>query len=300
VRRCLNRAALVIGLALAASAAAAQELDIFELSDFMDPRLRGAAFDKSGFAAIEHGSDFKIVRAVAGGVKNYDWRTRPSGRDVSFLHIVASHYSGLMQGNVKVTALGTPGDATLPRYRLTTQIARYMLSSVLDPNSKAAERYAGRFLATTSAEQTRSCHQNVCASHTDYEIGAQIDTSIPLRHGRSASGSLIAAFRNTAEEGRLFRATFVSRLADRSFKRVRVGAAFDVSAERASSLWKMGAVRLGMSYAYDIAAGVALNVAWTPSFVLPEPRRRLHNEVAFFVDRKLYSKIIPHAVSSAK
>jgi hypothetical protein len=303
VKQRLVRAALVIILALAASAAVAQELDIFEINDFMDPRLRGATFDTDGVEIVDHGADFKIWRVVAGEVKNYDWRTRPSDRDLSFVHIVGSHYSGSWQENIKVTSLQTPSDSSLPRYRLTAQLARYMLSSVPNPATNEDENFAGRLLVTTSAEQSHICakdqqNQSGCTNHIDYEIDAQIDTTQQLPNGRIGTGSLIVAFRKTALDGSVFRATYVSRLADKSFDRNRLGVAFDLSTERASSSWRMGAARLPVLYSVDVAAAFALNIGWTPSFVLTEPGRRIHNEVALFIDRKVYSKIIRHPTPS--
>jgi hypothetical protein len=300
--RFLRQSALAIVLLLAASASTAQELDVFEISDFMDPRIRGAEFDKAGNRALEPGSDFRIWRAAMGGVMNYDWRTRPSDTDLKFLHVVGSYYSGLYQGNVKLTALQGSASTTMPRYRLTTQLARYRLTKIHDPLTKSIEKDSGRVLITTSFEQSsicgssnnRSAARRACDTHTDYEIGAQLDTSVQLPRDRSVTGSVIMAFRNTAEDGPVFRGTYVNRLIDKSFDRYRVGTAFDVSVERASSSWKMGAVRVGVSYAIDIGGGMAANVAWTPTFVITEPGRRLHHELAFFVDRTIYSRIIPH------
>jgi hypothetical protein len=312
VIRCTHRVALAIVLILVASAAFAQELDIFEITDFMDPRLRGLEFDNAGRDAIEHGSDFKIVRAVAGAARDYDWRTKPTGRDVQFVHITGSYYSGLMQGSIRLTTLNTPSDSSLPHYRLTTEVARYLLDTVQIPGSRLTQKMAERFLLTTSVEQTNVCKtgndrgtseqtQNVCHGHVDYEIGAQYDTSIPLGANRgSATGSLIVAFRISAEQGRIFRATYVGRVVDLGFDRMRVGVAYDVSAERASSSLRWGATRVSLLYAVDLAAGTAVNVAWTPTFILTEPGRRVHNEVALFIDRKLYSKIIPHPPSRAR
>jgi hypothetical protein len=298
----LLRTAVAVLIALAASIAHAQELDIFELSDFMDPRLRGAQFDREGTLAISPGADFNIVRAVGGGVLNYDWRTRPTDTAVNFIHLVASHYSGLMQGNVKLTTMQAENGSSIPQYRISSQLARYMLTDDKNLDTGEIEKVAGRWLLTTALEQSRVCgsakesrgQARVCHTHLDSEVGAQIDTEFPIsRSGEKGTGSFIFAFRNTAEEGRIFRGTLVTRVTDKAFERTRVGIVFDASVERASSAWRFGAVRLGFSYAVDLAAGLAINFGWTPAFVTTEPGHRLHNEVAIFLDRTVFSKIIP-------
>lgn len=302
-----KRLLIFLFVATMAASAAAQELDVFEITDFMDPRLRGTVFDADGVHAKEQGADFRIIRFDAGGVHNYDWRTEPTDENVHFMHVVGSYYSGLRQVNVKFTTLQTSDRSTLPEFRLEGQVARYELATVLTAEH-LIQKIAGRWAFSTAIERTRLCIDSgevgnqtpsgiahrTCSLHYGGEATAQLDDEFPLPNGRTNAGSLILTVRSTAAEGHVLRATYVSRLADKAYDRLRVGVAFDFSGERARAATHWGAVRLGLSGAVDLFAGVALNAVWTPTYNITERGRRVHNEVALFVDRKLYAKVFPH------
>ena len=178
------RPVVVLLVTLLSAAVGAQELDIFEVSDFVDPRLRGAKFNDEGTAATEPGADYFIIRAVAGGAANYSWRTVPSDANVAFFHVSSSYYRGLNQLNLKLTRVQSASDSSLPHWRATAQLAHYVLAR----NTRSAvSDVAGRYLVTTSIEENRLCrgigravNTERCSRHFDTEIGLQVDSRFIL------------------------------------------------------------------------------------------------------------------------
>ncbi|HEX2832889.1 MAG TPA: hypothetical protein VHW00_07730 [Thermoanaerobaculia bacterium] len=324
----LARCAFAFLLIANVIAIAAQELDVFESSDFVDPRLRGVEFGPDGFAPIADGSDFAILRVLGGASSNYQWRTRPSDDAATFVSVAGSYYRGVHQLNVELTELWSHGDASLPRRRATVQFGRYLLTKARDPETNELRDVASRLAFTWSVDENRLCVEQPpvgggvgggieCDNHYELEVGMQFDTSFPLLRGRTGMGSFIVTARDTSgrdssspaqnvvvphvvfEDGtssddseprREYRATFVGRVLDRDIRHVRLGLSYDVSGEYAGGL-RMGAVRGGVSASIDLA-GFALTAIWRPSYVPNAPQRNYFNEFAFMIDRAALSRIV--------
>src|SRR6476646_9304387 len=88
---------------LYAAAAAAQEFDIYDPNDFIDPRVRGVVFDTQRNGVVESGMDFTLMHIYAGSIYDYQWRTASTGADLKFLHLATTYYHGDKQFNLKLT-----------------------------------------------------------------------------------------------------------------------------------------------------------------------------------------------------
>ncbi len=283
---------LLFGALLMAGVAQAQEFDVFDDNDFLDPRIRGAELRSDGRRVRDQGSDFQIVRMVSGGISNYTWRSQPTNAKVGFLHLTHSIYRGAYQTNFKLTTLQAGSGASLPRYRATSQFARYFLTPIVDGQSKQKEQIAGRLLVTASFEENRGRAADHAAPYYNLEIGAELDAAVPLPRGRSASGSLVWVRRELGEKaGRIQRLTYFYRLVDRTYhNRFRLGASLGVGGEKQAD-WHWGAARFGLLSSVDLGRAGAVKLTWTPT-VLPASRdRHVYQEVALFFDRTLMKSV---------
>jgi hypothetical protein len=99
------RLSLAILFVIAASANVhAQELDVYDVNDFVDPRALGAVTGPHGRLTCPCDS-FLVSRLIAGGVSDYMDVFRPTDSDASFLHLATSYYRGPWQLNWKWTQL---------------------------------------------------------------------------------------------------------------------------------------------------------------------------------------------------
>lgn len=319
--RSVARFTFMLLLLASGIAISAQELDVFESSDFLDPRLRGVEFAEDGSSTTAQGVDFAILRVLGGGSSNYTWRTRPSEDAATFLNVASSYYRGVHQLNVEFTQLWSHGDASLPRRRATVQFGRYLLTKARDPDTQEMKDVASRLAFTWTVDENRLCAERPpvgggvggveCDNHYELEAGMQFDASFPLPKGRTGMGSFIVTARDTsgrdslsvsprafiedddrggAEPDREYRATFVGRVLDREIRRMRIGLSYDVSGEYVGAL-RMGAVRGGVSASIDVL-GVALTGVWRPSYVPNAPDRSFFNEFAFMIDRVALSRVV--------
>ena len=154
------RATVALLLFLFAGAAAqAQELDVFDPNDFIDPRERGAVFRPGGLGVTDPGAPFSLVRLYGGRVTDYQYRNASTDADLSFVHATASRYWGDHQLNLKLTSFHADDDAQLPTLRGTVQFGRYfgqyfrLRREGIDA-AKEEQRIAARVLFTWSTERS--------------------------------------------------------------------------------------------------------------------------------------------------
>jgi hypothetical protein len=315
----MRRALLALAL-LVAAAARAQEFDVFDFNDFVDPRLHGVIFKNNGVQGRDNGDWLTITRLTSGGIANYEWRNNPTGARVVFANLVTSSYLGLTQANFKVTTLhdfdGDNGRSFLPRYRFTTQLARYfVINSHRDAGPFTLDQLAGRLLLSASLEENRfartalrpggpppgqtpdaTLSPSAVTLHKrrlNSELGAELDLSIPLPHGAVANGSLVIVSRDMGDLGRTHRVTYFYRLEDRTLNdRIRISTSLGVGGEK-SKEWHWGALRAGFIGAVKLGKRATLNAAWTPTYQPGARNHRVFHEVALFVDRTLHVSIRP-------
>ncbi len=300
------RAVLALAIASIALPCAAQELDVFELTDFVDPRLRGAEVEE--LKVISPGAGYQYIRAVSGYIANYTSRTDPTGGGVGFLHVAGNLYSGVNQFNVKLTAL-EPHDlretGRRALFRVTGQMARYSFSYLEDPKTKAKEEIADRFLLTLSAEERDICQPDssssvegnlprpvVCKRHFDSELGIQSDSSIFPGKDSDFVGFTFGV-RNTGEAGLIFRGTIGFRFLQQEVSVGRMSVTMDHSLEHGYGSLHLGATRLGLGYSIPLGKRFSLNAVYQPSYVPREPGSRVNHEMAFFIDTRLLARILP-------
>lgn len=316
----MKRALFVLFFLLAASPLIAQEFDVFDLNDFVDPRVHGALYDHHG-KVTDRGDVFRLVRVATGGISDYAWRNTPTHDNVGFLHIVGSEYVGNLQANVKATFLEGQHDNALPRYRVMTQFARYMLHEANSEVKKSgAERIAGRAMVSFAIEENRLDEiTGTPVRRFNTEIAAEFDLAMSLPRGRNASGSIIWTSRQSAIPGnqqaqqacitdcgvnatpivssdpgrmrRTQRLSYYYRLEEHTIaNRYRFGLNFGFGGEK-SDRWRWGATRVGFLGAMEAGQAGTVNVTWTPTYVPRDIGRRMTQEVAIFIDRTLFASL---------
>jgi hypothetical protein len=181
--------ALVIAASLCAGAQA-QELDIYDLNDFVDPRMLGAV-------AAPHGQlncpcdPFLVSRLMAGGVANYVDVLRVTDSGASFVHLATSYYRGPWQVNWKSTQLNredfgsepTPrfsSSAATPQNKNTFQLGRYF--AVGSHGAPSIIRMEATWTLVQYRQATPVNGQFSFASRHENEVGFEAD--IPWHLGR--------------------------------------------------------------------------------------------------------------------
>ncbi len=309
----MRRALLALFTLLSAVPLAAQEFDVFDLNDFVDPRLHGAIYDRNG-SLTDRGDVFRLVRIATGGISDYAWRSTPTHDNVGFLHVVASEYAGNFQANVKATFLDGQHDNALPRYRVMTQLAHYMLHEANSEVKKSGiDRIAGRAMVSLAIEDNRLGEiTGTPVRRYNTEIAAELDLAMSLPGGRNASGSIIWTSRQSAIPGqqqlgcttgcfappptnndsghmqRTERASYYYRLDEHQIaNRYRFGLNFGVGGEK-TDRWRWGATRAGIHGAMDVGPAGTLNVTWTPTYVPGSIGKHTTQEVAIFFDKTVF------------
>lgn len=279
---------LAVLLVAAAYSAEAQEFDVFDPNDFLDPRERGATFRSDGFGVVTRGNSFTLARLYTGMIDDYQWRNKPTGERVSFAHLTASHYFSNKQVSVKLTTLD--GAVPLPRYRVTTQMAFYAVPE-LQEGEEDPFRFAARYLVSYSIEENRTDLTAPRYQHDyNHEYGLQIDGAI-TRHGKTRVGSLVYIHRNAHHLGSPERVTYFYRVGEHNRGPFRLGGSVGLGGEKTRS-WHWGVVRGIFTAAVDVPllAGT-FNLAYSPAY-LPADGQRFH-ELTFFMDWTLLSRLAP-------
>lgn len=282
------------------AAAAAQEFDIFDANDFLDPRVRGAVFSNKQCGQVRdsrcgidsEGTPFTIGRIYAGRVGDYVWRNKQTKVDLNFIHLTTSVYRRENQFNAKLTLLDGEKDTGLPRYRGTLQYGYYFLTDSPDPEADAKDtsaRAAGRILVSASLEENGFARAggDTAGHDYNYELGAQLDAYVRVK-GRSAIGSLVWVRRYAYDEGIVHRVTYFYRNGDLVKGPFRLSTSLGLGGEKVGE-WHWGALRAVLQVAIDIKPlRTTLNLVYAPSYVPRQSERRTHHEVAVFVDATVF------------
>lgn len=296
----IRRWVCAIAVLFCAAGAAAQEFEIFDPNDFIDPRERGAVFDSTGFDLLAPGRTFSIARFYGGYVSDYQWRDTPTRAGVGFAHLTLNRYSGTHQYTFKFTGYDPAGGAQLPTYRATAQISRYFaIPDAGYAGAKESVTAAGRILVTASiADNPLRNETGEPARRFDHEFGVEFDSYVRLKNGGAATGSLSWS-RFTQSNGSygdrllyLYRGPEIPMPLDHVRLSADVGAG-GVHTDR----WHWGATRLVGILSVDlpdIAKGHhlgAMNVAFAPTYIPGSTPRRLYREVTLYFDTTLGARI---------
>jgi hypothetical protein len=293
------RPLLVTLTLLCALSAAAQELDIFDPTDFIDPRERGTVFREGRFGVEQAGQPFSLVRVYGGRVSDYQWRTTATDADVSFVHAAASFYRGARQLNVKLTRFHAEDEAKLPHYRATMQVGRYFLSDPIAVQGlEAGARISGRLLFTWSMEENpyRDDPTTARRDRFNHDFGLQADMRLPIPRVAGADhidGSFLWLRRRIDEGTYVDRVSYLYRFRQRlrSNGRLRLNASLGGGAERTES-WHCCAARAVVTASFTIPRiDTGINVAFAPTFSPASDGRRTHYEVAIYLDRTVLARL---------
>jgi len=170
------RRALFIALLLTASMAQAQELDIFDINDFVDPRDLGATITPQGWLACPC-QRLLVSRLMAGGVADYVDVLRPTSSDVLFAHLATSYYTGRWQLNFKTTRFdSTRSGGEVPTWKYGLQAGRYFtMGGGSDPATLRAQVNASK------TEYRRLIGRSTSYSSVyDTELGFEVDSSVRI------------------------------------------------------------------------------------------------------------------------
>jgi len=296
------RATLLSLLLLLASASAyAQELDIFDPTDFLDPRERGAIFRPGGLGVTSPGAPFSIVRAYSGRVADYQWRNAATDADLSFLHLTATRYWGDHQLNVKLTAFHADDKAQLPPLRGTVQFGRYFgqyfrLRGDAPDAVTEGRRIAGRVLFTWSAEENPFLNDQTTVRRDGYnhEFGMEMDVRMPLLRGRKIDGSFIWMRRRVDKNEYVDRVSYLYRLHERTRSNGRLHLNMDIGAgaQRANE-WRCCLTRAVLTARFVIPRfDTGINLSYAPTYSpMSGDGRRTHHELAIYLDKTVFARL---------
>jgi hypothetical protein len=292
------RSLVAAALSLCSLALHAQEIDIFDPVDFVDPRTRGAVFREGRFGLEKPGTTFSLIRVSGGRVGDYQWRNEDTDADLSFAHVTANIYRSAYQLNLKFTGFRADDDADIPSYRGTVQFGRYFLSDRIPvPDTKDA-RVSGRVMFTWSIEDNPFVESNSTRQDSyNHEFGARTDIRLPLPRFVSADsidGSIIWMRRRIDANHYVDRLTYLYRFRQRlrSNGRLRLNATLGAGAQRGGG-WHCCVSRAVLTATFVVPGiDTGINVAFAPTYSPARGGgRRTHNELAIYLDRTAFSKL---------
>lgn len=284
--------AFVLAAALIALSAPAQEFDVFDINDFVDPNLHGTRFASDGRDVDHPGETFHVLRGTTGGVANYAWRSTPTNSSILFLHFADSMYRGAWQTNVKFTTLQGETQRFLPRYRMALELGRYayLWTTVGDKSGQIPARW----LLSGALEENRTCPEIAntrCRRRFNAELGGRLETSVTIK-GVTSTATANLVWRNAGDDGKqLYRGTLFYQWIDYTISgRYRFRTAMGTGFERTDA-FHWGVTRIGSTLSMDLRDIGTLNVAWTPTYRPSTEGRRVFNEVAVFFDKTLFARL---------
>lgn len=270
--------------------ATAQEFDIFDANDFIDPRARGAVFTTGRIGTTEPGNPFYLVRLYGGRVSDYQWRSVSTGAEMSFLHAAGSFYRGDRQLNVKLTAFRADEEADLPSFRGTVQLGQYFINPLSESDPDDATRITGRLLLMWSIEKNsfRDHPETSHRSPINHEFGVETDIQIG-----KVDGAFIWMRRRIDEGEYVDRISYMYRFRERvrSNNRLHLNATAGAGTERTDG-WHCCVLRAVFTATYIIPwIDTGLNIAFAPTYSPASEGKRTHKELAIYLDRTAIARL---------
>jgi hypothetical protein len=310
----MKRSLLTILLLFIALPSLAQEFELFDPSDFLDPRERGAVFTPDGWSIqtidgrAKEGDRFYAMRAYVGYVRNYQWRETPANADVNFAHLTWSRYQANHQLNLKLTLFDVDrsSQVQIPRYRATMQFARYFAIPVHQRSVDAKDEveYGGRLLFTGAFEENAARNLAGAGSHRffDYEGGMELDSYarvsqrfIKTHDDVSALGSFVWARRSIGDRKFADRLIYYYRGPQLPAfgHRVRLSGDIGLGAEHATGHWHGAAMFIINASAPIPHFDGNINLSFAPTYLPGRDGKHTYREIAIYIDRTLLAHIIP-------
>lgn len=181
---------LVLALLVVAPLVRAQELDIFDINDFVDPRDLGATITPDGGLTCPCQRLF-VSRLITGAVRHYVDLFQPTYDDIFFADLATSYYTGRWQWNLKTAKLEQTTAfidtshgyviGRMPNRKHALQIGRYF---VMGTGDNAVALRAQLNASTRQYRQRRVVgnHLGSYESLYDSDAGFELDTSVPIFH----------------------------------------------------------------------------------------------------------------------
>lgn len=313
------RVVLTALLVLCAFHASAQELAIFDISDFVDPREIGAVVSEQGTFQCPC-SRLLITRLISGWDGKFVNVTRPTPFDVAFAHLASSYYHGASQYNAKMSAIRdvhlprnqpTFVDArAVPRHALTLQAAHYRARSAKGMAARVELSWRISHYQEPAVRQTGSGEtlrfQRYTRDRIDHEFGFEYDLAIPLFR-RAFLGSLSytalggehPTLTSSADRSRI---AYTQRFPNFAIRKLRVETSLMAAIfgdglrfKRFGQLTLRPSGRVAMPIG---STGLNVSIRYSPTFALHRPPRNVGGgydwtdaqEVAIFVDRVIFSR----------
>lgn len=291
----MRRALLSVAALLVAHGALAQQVAIFELNDFVDPRLHGSELlpedpdhKTSGERGFKGGDTVVISRLTQGAVNNYWWQDRHTNVTTAFSNLTTSYYREDRQISGSLQYMNLPDAANVPQWRGTLAYATY--GGEPSKEDKTALDIS-RTLFFLTVESTRSFVNDVSfiegnpfTTHhqvrsTDYEAGMQSDVSFTI-NGKEEFGTFILAGRFGSK--RTQRISYVDQTAQFGTT-VRLILGFALGVERTPS-WTVGLRPIARLTVPIPLIRSDLHVVYAPSGTLRAGRHGA-NEFALFMSK---------------
>ena len=316
------RLTAIIFVLLTAASALAQDFEIFDPSDFIDPRERGAVFDATGSSLTNPGRSFSVARFYGGAVHDYQLRDTPSKANVDFSHVTFNHYRGTQQYTLKFTGYHTDSGIALPQWRGTFQFGKYVAIPANHESAGAEDevRAAGRILFTGTLQKnplnaatppptnfigdnaTFTTYTPPRSRRFDHEFGIQIDSYLNLGHGHAATGSLVWSRRTVTDGHYADRVFYFYRGPEVVLRDSNIRLTTDVGfGAQHDDGWHLGATRLIGVLAIDLPelSGIrtgSVDVAFGPTYIPgPATQRHTYREAAVYYHTTLFARLAPRS-----
>ena len=288
----------------------AQELDLYDINDFVDPRELGARAESRGRLLCPCDS-FLVSRVVTGGATSYLDVFRPTNSDATFLHLATSYYRGAWQANWKHTQLNREdlgpghsevqrGSVPVPDNKNILQLARYF--AVGRGASASIIRIEASWTRAEYRQQPRDANGPFGDFHSRFENEFGFEGDIPWRIGRfPIVTSLVYVGRSGIPGGAgIRRVTLLQRAPRVSLGSWSLDTAVAVGSVHADNRWHGALIQPSLHLISPTIPGanVRVHIKYAPAYgeLGPPPageRRhsKLENQFSIFIDRTLFAKL---------
>jgi len=273
---------LAVLLSISSTDAIAQELEVFELSDFVDPRLLVVETE----SGTTDQASFFTTRISAGLVDHYQRRNEIADSGAHFARLATGLYFRRNQIGVKLTGLDPWSSEYKDVGDVRLQFGRYFMSE--DPLGNEIPSRA--LLSLRSSDSTGS-------GERDYEVSLALDLELPVKDRKVIGGYVYSYVPEHGDHylSYVYRATASKwTVVDREL-RVDVGLGF--GGEQISGDTRWGHSRLELSLVRTLPRfleGSSIHLVFAP-YYHPHPppgRESFGQEIGFFVDSAIFSRLM--------
>jgi hypothetical protein len=288
-------------LALAGPAATpAQPVAVFELDDYLDPRLLGARVTEED--KIEPGNRFLVTELITGAISDFEHQGLYSEGRTEFAHLAAKLYSGRRQFNVLATVFDprfsprfgrerneAPGAIpsaerarVIPDERIRLQYGWYSFNP-----GTSEDGFIDRFLLSAGAART-------AAGDRIYDLGLVVDLPMSF-DDKNLLGSLGYDWRIVDGGFNQHRILYFYRWGNDAvfdrfggpFSPISLPVRLSFGGERSENHWRMAPLRLELGVEVPIEIlRTTLHLTYAPSFRLGSQgfQQELNHELAAFLE----------------